>query len=170
MIKSIPLVWYRSWKLCASFLIKRWNKTHEVVCIRTEWSKKTYTTHYHSWWLIVADMLASSGPVLLKILPQKKPLVSNHIFWDSSSQFIRLSKLEKSQCNTAKLEICPFYVTDADKVHVALMMVPSPRLICSFKCFTLPETNSKFAPENRPGPKRKRESPPIIHFQVQTCC
>ena len=30
---------------------------------------------------------------------------------------------------------------------------------------TLPETNSKFAPENRPGkrPKRKRKSLPIIH-------
>ena len=30
----------------------------------------------------------------------------------------------------------------------------------------LPETNSHFAPENRPGPKRKqkRESIPTIHF------
>ena len=33
---------------------------------------------------------------------------------------------------------------------------------------TLPETNSNFAPENRPGPKRKRESIPTIHFQVRT--
>ena len=34
---------------------------------------------------------------------------------------------------------------------------------------TLPETNSKFAPENRPGPKRKRESIPTIHFQMRKC-
>ena len=31
---------------------------------------------------------------------------------------------------------------------------------------TLPETNSEFTPENRPKPKRKRESLPTIHFQV----
>ena len=30
---------------------------------------------------------------------------------------------------------------------------------------TLPETNGKFAPENRPKPNRKRESIPTIHFQ-----
>ena len=33
---------------------------------------------------------------------------------------------------------------------------------------TLPKTNSNFAPENRSGPKRKRESTPTIHFQVRT--
>ena len=34
------------------------------------------------------------------------------------------------------------------------------------QCVTLPKTNV-FAPENRPGPKRKRESIPTIHFQVR---
>ena len=32
---------------------------------------------------------------------------------------------------------------------------------------TLPETNSKFAPANRPGPK-KETSIPTIHFRVRT--
>ena len=35
----------------------------------------------------------------------------------------------------------------------------------SKKWATLPETNSHFAPENRPKPKRKLYSLPIIHFQ-----
>jgi len=34
---------------------------------------------------------------------------------------------------------------------------------------TLPETNSNFAPENKPKPKRKRESIPTIHFQGRKC-
>ncbi len=33
--------------------------------------------------------------------------------------------------------------------------------------YRYPKTNSHFAPENGPGPKRKRKSIPTIHFQVQ---
>ena len=50
--------------------------------------------------------------------------------------------------------------------HVRVLL-PLP-IVCEglqLPDITLPETNGKFAPENWPGPKRKRESIPTIHFQ-----
>ena len=41
-----------------------------------------------------------------------------------------------------------------------LLLRPGVRVLAGL---TLPETNSKFAPENRPGPKRKGSSP-NLHF------
>ena len=61
------------------------------------------------------------------------------------------------------------------KCRLVDMNQPKGETTRFLKCFfedvdTLPETNSKFAPENRPFNPKGKYHLPTIHFQVQTCC
>ena len=69
--------------------------------------------------------------------------------------------------------ICLFVSTDQKWANLRrvrgnkMMETSTLEMVHKVDEYSLPETNRYIAPENRPGPKRKRESIPTIHFQVR---